>query len=681
MQHLPNNSLLQGGKYKIEKVLGQGGFGITYLATQELLDRKVCIKEFFFKDSCVRTQAGEVALGTVGNKELVDRFLQKFIKEAQTISRLDHPNIIRILDVFKEKGTAYYVMDFIEGESLEQMVKQSGALSEGEAMGYIKQVAKALDYLHQRRISHLDIKPANIMVRKEDNRAILIDFGVSKQYDEQGEQTSTTPVGVSHGYAPMEQYNTGGASSFLPQADIYSLGATLYKLVTGVTPPHAIEVFNNGLPSLPGHLSAKVVGIIKDAMRPRSNDRPKSVSTLMVSPNQQNDESTKVIVAKPINKPSSIPKIDNPTRSTSSFWKWILPLGVGLVAALAIFLYSQKDLGQTDGVPVIGDVSLVDSTWEPVILDPEEQSTTTLLYVKTSPSGASVYMDGQDMGTTPIDRKKVSHGHHIVRIIKSGYEPITKSLAFGDEPVVLNETLNPIDIYKFNTKHYSISEDTKDVKYNIEIDYPIEGNDTMLQRTKKMITTCLLDYEIDNRISPTEILEMYEEELKKKWYNSDLKFEIEEKYLLSLNEKEILTYELSSYRFLEGSAHGRFDKAGITYRKDNGNRLGWNMFTSTLALKDIIIDELKQQYFKVKTDEEFFDLLLFVASPNRSNFPLPQCEPWITSEGVVFQYGEYEIAAYAQGLPYCIIPFYRLTKHLKTSVRELIEREFGIVEL
>jgi serine/threonine protein kinase len=209
MQQLPKNTFLQGGKYKIEKVLGQGGFGITYLATQELLDRKVCIKEFFFKDSCSRNAGGEVTLGTIGNRDLVERFLNKFIKEARTLSQLDHPNIIRILDIFKENGTAYYVMDYIEGSSLEDIVNSRGALSESEAITYIKQVANALEYIHQRSINHLDVKPANIMVRRSDNKAILIDFGVSKQYDSQGEQTSTTPVGISYGYAPIEQYRPG----------------------------------------------------------------------------------------------------------------------------------------------------------------------------------------------------------------------------------------------------------------------------------------------------------------------------------------------------------------------------------------------------------------------------------------------------------------------------------------
>lgn len=280
MQHLQQNTLLQGGKYKIERVLGQGGFGITYLATQELLDRKVCIKEFFFKYSCSRKRSGEVELGTIGNRDLVERFLNKFIKEARTISQLDHPNIIRILDIFKENNTAYYVMDFIEGSSLDDIVNKRGALPEKEAVDYIKQVASALDYIHQRSINHLDVKPANIMVRN-DNKAILIDFGVSKQYDKQGEQTSTTPVGISYGYAPLEQYRPGGVSEFSPQADIYSLGATLYRLLTGNTPPQAAEVLNEGLPELPNKLSYEVKTAITKAMQVRKKDRPENVKDFL----------------------------------------------------------------------------------------------------------------------------------------------------------------------------------------------------------------------------------------------------------------------------------------------------------------------------------------------------------------------------------------------------------------
>lgn len=314
MQQLKPGSFLQGGKYKIEKVLGQGGFGITYLATQELLDRKVCIKEFFYKEYCERDEAtSHVSLGTQSNHEIVERFMNKFLKEARTISQLEHPHIIRIHDIFKENNTAYYVMEYIEGESLNDKVNQSGAMPEFEAVEYIKQVASALDFIHQQSINHLDVKPANIMIRKLDNKAVLIDFGLSKQYDAQGGQTSTTPVGISHGYAPMEQYKQGGVSSFSPQTDIYALGATLYKLVTGNTPPQAMDILDEGLPSLPSSLSSSVAGKIKKAMQPRKVDRPKSIDEFLsglnvstqniktvqdevkVQPKQSEDEATMIL--------------------------------------------------------------------------------------------------------------------------------------------------------------------------------------------------------------------------------------------------------------------------------------------------------------------------------------------------------------------------------------------------
>ena len=280
MMHLKVGTFLQGGKYKIEKVLGQGGFGITYLATQELLDRKVCIKEFFFKDYCNRSATGCVSSSTIGNENIVERFLTKFLKEARTISRIEHPNIIRILDIFKENGTAYYVMEYIEGGSLADRISKYGALQEFEAVNYVKQVASALECIHQHNINHLDVKPANIMIRKTDNKAILIDFGVSKQYDEQGGQTSTTPVGISHGYAPMEQYTADGVKTFSPQTDIYSLGATLYNLLTAIQPPVPYQILDSGI-NLPSHVSSSVSDAIRQAMQPNRSKRPVNITTFV----------------------------------------------------------------------------------------------------------------------------------------------------------------------------------------------------------------------------------------------------------------------------------------------------------------------------------------------------------------------------------------------------------------
>ena len=291
---LKQGTLLKNGEYRIEKVLGQGGFGITYLGVQVALDRKVAIKEFFMKGVCERdAETSQVSISNADNKELASRFREKFLKEARSIASLEHRNIVSVIDVFECNGTAYYVMKNIAGGSLADKVKQ-GALPEADAVRYIRQVASALEFVHSKRMMHLDVKPANILLDDTDS-AVLIDFGLAKQYDDAGTQTSTTPVGISHGYAPMEQYRRGGVSSFSPATDIYSLGATLYKLVTGATPPEASDVGNEGLPVLPSGISLAVRSSIEAAMQFRIKDRPQSIAEFleMIERTTGKDESGK----------------------------------------------------------------------------------------------------------------------------------------------------------------------------------------------------------------------------------------------------------------------------------------------------------------------------------------------------------------------------------------------------
>ena len=270
-------------------MLGSGGFGITYLGTQTGLERNIVIKEFFMTDYCLRDEYSNLlTVPTVSNVEFVERFKDKFLKEARHIAQLKHPNIVNIIDVFEENGTAYYVMDFIEGGSLVEKVQREGSLPENVAKRYILQIADALNYIHQRYMNHLDVKPGNIMLSRNDN-AILIDFGLSKQYDSQtGHQTSTTPVGISHGYAPMEQYKEGGVSEFSPETDIYSLGATLYYLLTGARPPVSQEINEDGLPL--DQLKAKniswpTISAIINAMKPRRKERTHDINTFIAELN------------------------------------------------------------------------------------------------------------------------------------------------------------------------------------------------------------------------------------------------------------------------------------------------------------------------------------------------------------------------------------------------------------
>ena len=279
--YLNNGALLKNGEYRIEKVLAAGGFGITYLAMQVALSRKVAVKEFFMKEHCNRDSGNSyVSVPSVGSKEQVEHFKEKFLKEARLIASFDHSNIIRIHDVFEENGTAYYVMEYLEGESLSALVARCGAIDEQVALRYTRQVADALAEVHAGNLLHLDVKPANIMLNKK-GEAVLIDFGISKHYDETGSQTSSAAVGISEGYAPLEQYEAGALGSFTPATDIYSLGATLYFLVTGQRPPKAGDVMNDGLPVLPSDISPEVRAAIEAAMQPRRKDRPQSVAEFL----------------------------------------------------------------------------------------------------------------------------------------------------------------------------------------------------------------------------------------------------------------------------------------------------------------------------------------------------------------------------------------------------------------
>ncbi len=372
MEALSPGTVLQNGKYTIERQLGQGGFGITYLATQDILDRKVAIKEFFFRDYCEReADHSTVSLGTQSNKEMVERFLAKFIKEAQIISKFQHPNIIAIYDIFRENNTAYYVMEYLEGESLSDMVKRTGALIEPVAIKYIKQVGSALSYIHEHNVNHLDVKPNNIMLRNGKDEVVLIDFGVAKQYDGQTKQgTTTTPVGISRGYSPAEQYRVNGVQSFSPQSDVYALAATLYKLLTGVTPPEALDVQDMGLPLTElqsHHVSEGVIKAIEAGMRSYSK-RTQSIAEFIAhlsqapgkpakAPKKVKVESdTKLIVPEqkrtPAPKPEPNHKPVMPAQTFSPAKKGGMKIGAILAAvAVVVFVvvfFAVKGGGKSD---------------------------------------------------------------------------------------------------------------------------------------------------------------------------------------------------------------------------------------------------------------------------------------------------------------------------------------------
>lgn len=292
--YLSADTLLHGGTYKIIRQISSGGFGITYEAEHVMLKKRVAIKEFFVKDFCNRDEeTSHVTVGTQTKVALVKKLEKKFIGEAISISQLNHPNIVRVSDVFEENDTAYYVMDYIDGLSLADMVSRDGALPEQQAVKYILQVADALKYVHAQNRLHLDIKPGNIMVDSKDN-AMLIDFGASKQYDEENGENTSTLLGKTPGYAPIEQMGNS-VQHFTPATDIYSLGATLYKLITGQTPPEAVTLVSVSLPPMPSTITEGTRKAIETAMQIKKENRPQNIDEFLgILQSVHTDQSSKV---------------------------------------------------------------------------------------------------------------------------------------------------------------------------------------------------------------------------------------------------------------------------------------------------------------------------------------------------------------------------------------------------
>ena len=268
---------LCAGKYQIVRFINQGGFGCTYEGRHTMLNSRVAIKEFFLKDFCNRdTTTGHVTVGTLSKTEFVEKLRQRFIREAQVLNSIEHPGIVHVTDVFEENGTAYYVMNYIDGETLGELLKRRGPLLEAEAVGYIRQVCEALDYIHSRNHLHLDIKPSNIMVTRE-GKTVLIDFGTSKQFVENVGGVTTTNFGLTPGFAPLEQCS-GDNAQFCPATDIYALGATFHSILTGQTPPDVLKRIGGSiLEPLPANISAWVRFAIERSMEISRDNRPQSI--------------------------------------------------------------------------------------------------------------------------------------------------------------------------------------------------------------------------------------------------------------------------------------------------------------------------------------------------------------------------------------------------------------------
>ena len=230
------------------------------------------------KDYCNRdADTSQVSLGTSGSRELVEKFRAKFVKEAQLIAGLDHPNIIKIHDVFEENGTAYMVMENVEGVTLQTCVRNNGPMDEDTARDIIIKAALALHHMHNKRITHLDIKPDNIILTASGD-PVIIDFGLSRQHTSNNTASGQQLTAISKGYTAHEQYSRQNV--FLPQSDVYSLAATYYFLLTGKRPPEPTANYNYAA-DLPSGVTDASRAAIAYAMRYSPQKRTASMTTFI----------------------------------------------------------------------------------------------------------------------------------------------------------------------------------------------------------------------------------------------------------------------------------------------------------------------------------------------------------------------------------------------------------------
>ncbi|MCR5680582.1 MAG: serine/threonine protein kinase [Prevotella sp.] len=319
---LPIGSELQGGRYRVERYLSSGGFGNTYVVRNTTFGDLAAMKEFFMRGINEREEGStQISVSNTTNGQLFDAQREKFKKEARRLRSLQSPYLVKVHDLFEENGTAYYVMDFVDGESLSERLKRTGKpLAEAEVRSILSQVLSALAEVHRQQIWHLDMKPGNIMIDRQ-GQVKIIDFGASKQLSASGSYaTTTTSMCYTPGFAPAEQIDQD-IDRIGPWTDLYALGATAYNLLTGLTPPTLSELQEPDAFHFPVGVSNDMRQLVVWMMNPGRSRRPQSVEEVLSRLNDSPARSTtaaQTTTAPQSATASAVPAYDNATRVSTT---------------------------------------------------------------------------------------------------------------------------------------------------------------------------------------------------------------------------------------------------------------------------------------------------------------------------------------------------------------------------
>ena len=341
---LPVGTMLHDGAYRIEQQLASGGFGNTYKVKNSTFGDILAMKEFFIRGINLRT-GHTVTVATGDNQGTFLAQKDKFAKEAMRLRRLDSPHLVRVYDLFEENGTVYYVMDYIDGENLSQILQREGPIGEDRVLGIMQQMLQVLDTIHHDvpPLYHLDIKPGNIMVDKK-GKAFLVDFGSSKQFDVEEGVTMSSGLAITRDYAPVELVN-GDKKRIGPWTDIYELGATFYAMLTAQRPPSTAELTENPhaafrfLPSTTPH----TVRLVTWMMSLNRYDRPQDISSIRAfidegEKTQVHTASSQSFLDKEKTMYNSSPTDAGVTTSGNINWKKYAIIGVSVVVLMLLSL-------------------------------------------------------------------------------------------------------------------------------------------------------------------------------------------------------------------------------------------------------------------------------------------------------------------------------------------------------
>lgn len=466
-QTLPLGSLLQG--YKLLRVLGAGGFGITYLAFDANLDRKVAIKEFYPKNHVERKDGIAVVLKSTANQDLIENGLDRFALEGQTLAQFKHPSIVGIIHSFRANGTAYLVMDYEVGVSLTQFIKKHKSWFGGvkftneEIFRFIRPLCAGLELIHAANIIHRDIKPDNIIIRANGS-PVLLDFGAARRFMmRQGKESKLTII-ATPANAPPEQFMEDGDQG--PWTDIYALGTVLYQMLTDTPPPSSgkrIKELTANRPdpltpiakTLEGRYAARLLEAIDHALALDYEKRPKNIqvwlkllrtsgepppnSTPIATPNSQTStNSQQTIISKIIN----------------DYRRCLLIVPVLSLLLAPLFCLVWQTIHRPISVlsaqfqPSVAHIPNLQSQESPQPLQPVNSSTSIVgtnvedfasLTVNSTPKEAQVRI----LNITPKYQHgiKLAPGSYHVEVYNAGYRTSRQWVQLAHDNVTINVTL------------------------------------------------------------------------------------------------------------------------------------------------------------------------------------------------------------------------------------------------